>query len=224
MVPHAARSTDAVPRGPREPVVVPPEASPAPGADAKAPAEVVVLRSPNAASASSVRIALGTDARALLESRALLVEWRELEQACPWATPFQSSHFVLTWLRHYGAQFAPVVVTQRSAEGALVGLLVLAAGLQGARLVVAGAHQAEYQGWLAVPGSQEDFIVRALAAVDDALPGNDLTFKYTPPGLPVEQLLASPSFGARASLVGHKRPLLRLVESEVRESDRKSVV
>jgi CelD/BcsL family acetyltransferase involved in cellulose biosynthesis len=219
MVPHAARSTEPVARAPREGIAVP--LSPAVSAEGKAPAEVVVLRSPNTGAATGVRIALGADAWALLESHALLLEWNQLEQACPWATPFQSSHFVLTWLRHYGAQFAPVVALQRSAEGALVGLLVLAAGVQGRRLVVAGGHQAEYQGWLALPGNQDDFIVRALAAVDDALPGNDLTFKYTAPGLPVQPLLDSARFGPRATLLGHRRPLMRLSEPETKESLRK---
>ena len=221
MVPQAARTTDALARGPLEGLPVPPPPLETPGEETKAPAEVVVLRAPHAVDACGVRIALGADAWSLLESRTLLAEWKELEQACPWATPFQSSHFVATWLRHYAAQFAPVVVTERDGAGALAGLLVLAAALNGRQLVVAGGHQAEYQGWLARPQGAEQFIVRALAMVDEALPGNDLTFKYTAPGLPIEPLLASAAYAERASVVAHRRPLMRLDEAQVKESLRK---
>lgn len=170
---------------------------------------------------TGVKAALGADAWPALDSRALLVEWEALQRACPWSTPYQSSAFILTWLRHYGGQYAPVVITQRDEEGVLVGLLVLAVALDGKRLVVAGAHQAEYQGWLATPGASAAFIVRALEVVDDLLPGHDLRFKYTPPGLPLQELLASSRFGARASVVSHPRPLMHLVEDELRKSLRK---
>ena len=217
MAPVAARSTP-VP-APAEALAVP--SAPGLALDAKPAGEVVVLRSPLAPSDTGVKVALGADAWAVLDSRALLVEWEELERACPWATPYQSSAFILTWLRHYGGQFAPVVITQRGEDGALAGLLVLAAGLQGPRLVVAGAHQAEYQGWLATPQASASFIVRALAAVDELLPGNDLTFKYTPPGMPLQALLDSPEFGARSGVLVHRRPLMRLDQAEIRDSLRK---
>jgi CelD/BcsL family acetyltransferase involved in cellulose biosynthesis len=211
MAPAAARSTSPL---------APPPPAPVPSADPR-PVDIVVLRSPLAPSDTGVKVALGADAWAALESRALLVEWEALERACPWSTPYQSSAFVLAWLRHYGGQFAPVVITQRNEEGALAGLLVLGAGLQGKRLVAAGAHQAEYQGWLATPETSAGFIVQALAAVDELLPGHDLTFKYTPPGLPFQALLDSAAFGARAGVVAHRRPLMRLDEAEIAESLRK---
>ncbi len=211
MAPVAARSTSSL---------APPPPAPAQTTDPR-PVDIVVLRSPLAASDTGVKVALGADAWATLESRALLVEWEALERACPWSTPYQSSAFVLAWLRHYGGQFAPVVITQRSEQGALVGLLVLGAGLHGKRLVAAGAHQAEYQAWLATPETSAGFIVDALAAVDDLLPGHDLTFKYTPPGLPFQALLESTAFGARANVVSHRRPLMRLDAAELAGSLRK---
>jgi CelD/BcsL family acetyltransferase involved in cellulose biosynthesis len=175
----------------------------------------------NEARGTTLDVRIGDDAWALLTDALFLVDWQELERQCPWATPFQSIHFVLTWLRHYGVSYTPVVVTLRGSDGSLVGLLVLADSLIGNSLVVAGAHQAEYQAWLALPEFRRDFIVKALKALDEALPDRDLGFKYLPPELRVQDLLDLPVFHSRASLVTHSRPLIQLDEGEVEESLRK---
>lgn len=183
--------------------------------------EVLVLRPRAGAPSDAVAIRIGDKAWDLLSSPGFLLDWQDLEAACPWATPYQSSHFIVTWLRHYRARFAPVVVTLRSPEGGLSGLLVLAASLERDELVVAGAHQAEYQAWLAAPESHAEFIARAVSALDEVLPGQDLRFRYLPPGLPVRELLEQPLFAERAGLETHARPLMRLEQSAVRESLRK---
>lgn len=183
--------------------------------------EVLVLRPRAGAPSDAIGIRLGDKAWDLLASPGFVLDWQELEAACPWGTPYQSSHFVLTWLRHYRARFAPVVVTLRRPEGGLSGLLVLATSLEREALVVAGAHQAEYQAWLARPESQHDFVIRAISALDEVLPGRDLAFKYLPRGLPVRELLEVAPFRDRAALETHARPLMRLDETEVRESLRK---
>lgn len=170
---------------------------------------------------STVAVRIGDEAWALLTNATFLLDWQGLERRCAWATPFQSVHFVLTWFRHYGARYAPVVVALRGSDGSLVGLLVLASSLVENRLVVAGAHQAEYQGWLAMPEFRRAFIVQALKALDEVLPDRDLGFKYLPPGLRVDDLLEFPPFRSRASLVAHSRPLLQLDEGEAEHSLRK---
>ena len=78
---------------------------------------VLFLRPRAGLRANAVAIRVGEKAWGLLTSPGFLLDWQELEAACPWATPYQSSHFVLTWMRHYRARFAPVVVTLRSPEG-----------------------------------------------------------------------------------------------------------
>jgi len=183
--------------------------------------EVLILRPRTGLRANAVAIRVGEKAWGLLTSPGFLLDWKELEAACPWATPYQSSHFVLTWMRHYRARFAPVVVTLRSPEGGLSGLLVLAASLESDQLVVAGGHQAEYQAWLATPQCRGEFISRAISALDEVLPGHDLSFKYLPRALGTQDLLELPLVGERAGLVTHARPLMRLDEAEVRESLRK---
>ena len=180
-----------------------------------------VTAKPESAVDDVVSIQHGTDAWALLADRGLLRDWEQLASACPWATPYQSSHFVTTWLRHYRSHYSPVVLTMRARDGMLTGLLVLALSRKGRRLVVAGAHQAEYQAWLAMPHSQRDFIERAIALVDRVLPGHDLTFKYLPRGLPIEQVLDSPLFRARGGITAHSRPLMRLDRAVLEESLRK---
>lgn len=180
-----------------------------------------VTAKPDSAGDDVLSIHRGTDATELLADRAMLQDWEQLAAACPWATPYQSSHFVTTWLRHYRSRYSPVVVTMRARDGTLTGLLVLALSRQGARLVVAGAHQAEYQAWLALPRSQRGFVERAIALVDRVLPGHDLTFKYLPRGVPIEELLDLPLFRARGGITAHSRPVMRLDPAELDESLRK---
>jgi CelD/BcsL family acetyltransferase involved in cellulose biosynthesis len=180
-----------------------------------------VTAKPESAADDVVSIHQGADAWALLAERGLLRNWEELAAACPWATPYQSSYFVTTWLRHYRTRYSPVVVTMRARDGTLSGLLVLALSRNGRRLEVAGAHQAEYQAWLAKPGGQLDFIERAVALVDRVLPGHDLKFKYLPRGLPIEEIRDSTLFRARGGITAHSRPLMRLDPDQLDESLRK---
>lgn len=205
-------SSAVVLEGANEPVV---------GRAAPAPLVDPIVRAPSRPRIHALAIHRGEDAWAKLSDPAFLVEWERLGTACPWSTPCQSSHFVRTWFEHYRSRYWPIVVTLRSDDGMLVGLLALAVCLRTQRVAVAGAHQAEYQAWLATPECQREFIVRALAALDELLPGYELTFKYLPHGLPVEPLLGSPLFRSRARLVAHRRPLMRLDADELKRSLRK---
>lgn len=162
-------------------------------------------------------IRIGQQAWALLKNQIFLIDWQELERRCPWATPYQSHHFVLTWLRHYGT-FEPVVVALRGTDGSLEGLLVLGISSWDRRLVVAGGHQAEYQAWLATPEKSCDFIVRALSALDEVDRSSDLTFKYLPGGLALKDLFDRPLFHSRAGLLTHRRPLMRLDARQLQQS------
>lgn len=126
-----------------------------------------------------VAIAQGNDARARLQDPLFRAQYQQLFLACSWATAFQDIGFIDTWFAVYGERYAPVVVSAYDGD-ALTGVLVLARSHQGG-LTVAGAHQAEYQGWLS---RDDEFIVQALRAVRASFPGQDVTFRFLPPGIP----------------------------------------
>src|SRR3712207_9292996 len=57
---------------------------------------------------------------------ALEEEWEELYRHCPSATPFQSWAWLYSWWEHYGeGRYELRLVTLRSEEGLLVGLIPL---------------------------------------------------------------------------------------------------
>src|SRR5262249_30184100 len=117
-----------------------------------------------------------------------------------WETPFQSRAFVETWYRSYRSRIEPVLIF--SMDAAAPALLALANGAAG--LVVAGDHQAEYQAWLARKGDPE-FLPRALQLLKGQFAFDHLSFKYLPPGFPLE-VLPKGLFEVQRS----ERPLIRV--------------
>lgn len=130
-----------------------------------------------------VVIAQGEDARARLQDPLFRSQYQQLFSACSWATAFQDLGFIETWFAVYGDRYTPVVVSAHDGE-ALTGVLVLGRSQQGG-LTVAGAHQAEYQGWLS---RDDEFIVQALRAVRESFPAQDLTFRFLPQGIPTSAI------------------------------------
>ena len=126
-----------------------------------------------------VVIAEGEKARARLQDPLFRSQYQQLFLACSWATAFQDIGFIDTWFAVYGERYTPVVVSAHDGD-VLTGVLVLARSQQGG-LTVAGAHQAEYQGWLS---RDDEFIVQALLAVRERFPEQDVTFRFLPPGIP----------------------------------------
>lgn len=151
-----------------------------------------------------------------------LADWKQLYIACPWATPFQSPEFVIMWFDTYKGIYSPKIICLENDKQCLVGLLILAASRKNDQLVVAGAHQAEYQGWLASPDCPHDFIFKALVALMDArLAVETLKFKWLPKNTPIQFLFESKEFSKRVKLVCHQRPLMKIDSEEIEKSFRK---
>ena len=150
----------------------------------------------------------GLAAVALIKDDEFRWKWAALKGDCPWATSFQGCDFVTTWYRVYGDLYSPVIVRQIDTTGALVGLLTLAAQHFSGKLVVAGAHQAEYHGWLARPEDGDAFITQALDLLRRDYPYATLTFKTLPPNIPVGWLDTPSPWSGLALKRRHKRPLL----------------
>jgi CelD/BcsL family acetyltransferase involved in cellulose biosynthesis/RimJ/RimL family protein N-acetyltransferase len=160
----------------------------------------------------------GADAVAILRSPGFQDKWRSLFARCPWASCMQLPEYVLTWYDYYGDESEPLVLASFSASGELQGLLTLAVDKQTRLLTFAGAHQAEYQVWLAPPGEQR-FIGDALQRLGD-LGFSVLQFKYAPAGTPLEWLSQEQHRWGRTTVLDQvRRPLMRIGGAEeIRDS------
>jgi CelD/BcsL family acetyltransferase involved in cellulose biosynthesis len=142
-------------------------------------------------------------------------QWRELAAKCPWATALQSPEFACTWYECYGEVYRPVVLARFGAGGEMDGLMALAVERPSGKLTLAGAHQAEYQVWLALPGEQT-FVVECLENLRQ-LGFPSLTFTYLPPGTPLDW--RTNRWSDASTLRAVQRPLLTVDDIEaVRES------
>ena len=165
-----------------------------------------------------IRILRDDAARAFLRSDELVSEWERLHAGCPWATVFQAPGFARAWYDVYAAagdgEYRPVIVAGRDPAGRLCGLLPLAQRRGSRALVAAGAHQAEYQGWIAERDCGGDFGAAAFEALAREGLSSRLTLRYTPAGLPDEwrRERAATSGAFRAVRRPVKRPLIDLAD------------
>lgn len=166
----------------------------------------------------NVEVIRGADADARLSGDAFVADWCALRAQCPWATAYQSAGFARAWYATYRQRWEPLLVLLRGEGGALQGLMALAVAEGGPRLVAAGAHQAEYQGWICRPELADEFPPRALRALREHVPGAVLKFQYLPAGTPTAWL-AGAGPGRLYHLRRYNRPLLQFNDgSEIAES------
>jgi len=160
----------------------------------------------------TIHVARDVEASELLSTDSFQARWSKLFDACPWATAFQSPEFVLTWYEFYRKDFRPVVIWEAGEGEKLTGLLTLAACSSSGQLVMAGAHQAEYQTWLTSRES-DSFIGNALCALEGICPGGLLTFRYLPVGTPTDWINDIGGWSGRCSLESWRRPIVNLTDS-----------
>ncbi len=171
---------------------------------------------------AKVTLACGDGARALLDDPHFRSAWSALAQACPWSTPWQSLDHAEIWFSVYREAFDPLLVFQHDPAGDLVGLLVLAENRQTGDIVHVGAHQAEYQVWLATEPNADLFIQRAFGALAARYPDRRLKFQYLPSNTPLAWCRRWGWSAPRVILRRHSRPSLALgPNSRVEESLRK---
>jgi CelD/BcsL family acetyltransferase involved in cellulose biosynthesis len=169
---------------------------------------------------TSIELLEGITAFEHLVNKQFIQAWLDLYAACPWSTTYQSFGFVESWYLAYRSQFDPLLIFSRTATG-LAGLLPLAVDRESRCLTVAGAHQMDYQGWLAAPEYHKSFITSAFDALHKMHPGKSLTFRYLPPGMPVECLALNRSVISRCLLDSGIRPMMRFSGNSASSSLRK---
>ncbi len=131
-------------------------------------------------------------------------KWRTLASNCPWSTALQEPEYVCTWYPCYEEFYRPLILVRFAPDGEMDGLMALAIERASGKLTFAGAHQADYQVWLALPGEQT-FIAQALERLQQ-LGFSSLSFTYLPPGVPLEWLKAG--WSRRSTIRVEPKPLL----------------
>jgi CelD/BcsL family acetyltransferase involved in cellulose biosynthesis/ribosomal protein S18 acetylase RimI-like enzyme len=160
-----------------------------------------------------VECARGSAADLLLADEQFRRQWSELYGQCPWATAFQSPAFALAWYTAYRSRWTPLLLFSRDASGSLDGLLTLAVSSTSDKVVVAGAHQAEYHAWLCRAEACETFPPLAIEALRREIPSAVVDFRYLPPGTPAGWATAAP-WARTCLLKAHPRPLMRFGDGQ----------
>jgi len=154
----------------------------------------------------------GADALTLLGDNGFANRFAALYNACPWATSFQTIEYIRTWYESYKDAYSPLILIGEHYDGTLAGCSALAVANQAAELsiIVAGGHQAEYQGWLARPKDSSRFITAALKHLADSGYLGTLHFKYLPPEIPPDWVDDARGIVPAIQLRHHRRPLIDL--------------
>ncbi len=169
----------------------------------------------------AVTVYEGLEADKFLKRSTTPAAWDELFRSCPWSHTYQSRQFVSTWYDVYRPSYDPVLVADEPRPGLLTGLMPLARHIATGQLSPAGPQDAEYQGWLTVPGEEADFPRQALAEVTRRYPRQTLVFRYLSPGTPVGWL-SEAGHGLNIELEPWNRPLMWVSEDSAGQSLRKS--
>ncbi len=157
----------------------------------------------------SIIIKSGSEAVSLLQDISFQKKWNDLFRNCRWVTPYQSYNYISSWYEAYGRQYTPLLVFQLSRQDKLAGLLPLAIHKNKGTFEVAGAHQAEYQAWLADTSCEDTFIQKSLRTIFKEFNIEKLTFKYVLESTPLHWL-HSKTWSKHSVLKSKKRPLINL--------------
>jgi CelD/BcsL family acetyltransferase involved in cellulose biosynthesis len=175
---------------------------------------------------AKVELIQGDAAAALLRDPEFRQAWSKLASTCMWSTSCQTWAFADAWLSVYQDTHEALLVIQRNGSE-LDGLLPLAIKRASGSIVHVGAHQAEYQVWLATEPNADSFIELALDALAVAYPGKRLELQYLPPGSPISWCRNGSRWAQKVLLQEKRRPLLALgpnsaVEESLRKKSNKS--
>ena len=155
----------------------------------------------------------GSEALKCVNSEKFQSKWKSLYARCPWVTACQHPDFVAPWYGFYHTLFLPVVIFSEDDDQSLNGLLTLALNQKENKLTGAGERQAEYHGWIESSNTKNDFIWPAIEKIRARFSGVDLSFKYLPPGIPLNWISDKGNNGKLCSLRTHSRPVMQIDEA-----------
>lgn len=169
--------------------------------------------------AQPLKLLHADEALAWLNEPAHTAAWRRLHADCPWSFPSLSPDYYRIWIHHYGDIWAPLLVLAEDLTGSLLGVFPLA--ISEGLITGAGAHQAEYQGWLSDEADAVDFLDRSLQLLARAFPSHKVKLRYLVPSIPPRFIEDLCRRNPRAIPTYHPRPLMKLDGATVHKALRK---
>ena len=167
---------------------------------------------------SQVELLFDQEAYARLNDAQFIASWRTLHAKCSHATVFQHPGFVCAWYESYRPIWKPVIALAQNATGELTGLWTLAYDPSAKVLAHAGAHQAEYHAWLALPGEDAHFLASAWAKIKQQLEFKSLLFSFLLDWNLVDVLQTAEGLQGCLTAQKFSRPLLHLDPDEVKSA------
>lgn len=128
-----------------------------------------------------LRIIIGSEVLTLLRDEAFLSTWVQLANKDNKVTFAQKPGFVTTWYKEYASRYNPVLCLAYDGRDELIGLMALAKSTTDGTITHAGAHQAEYHGWIADPAIDQDFPIECLIRLKDASKKKTWQWRWLPP-------------------------------------------
>ena len=165
-----------------------------------------------------IEMYLDSQAHSALDDNSFIQEWRDLHAASAHATAYQAPTFARAWYRTYRQPWVPVIVCGLGPRGELLGLWLLAHNTSTSHLAHAGAHQAEYQVWLARREVEDEFVALAWQELKRRLSFDRLSFKYLPSVKCAQTLLRVESTVSAVTVTVQPRPLIRLDPQDIQAS------
>lgn len=162
---------------------------------------------------ATVELKRGDVLRSWLNAPGNLDFWDALYDRCTWSTPFLSRQFFCAWTACYRDAHEPLLVLGKDTQGAIVAVMPLAR-LNGS-ITGAGAHQAEYQGWLSDENVAVRFFKEALTCIAETFPRARLSFKFLAPKLPRQIWEGISQSDPRIVPHENVRPLVRLDDKTI---------
>src|SRR5690606_24305185 len=166
-----------------------------------------------------IKLLVGNEVMDLIFDPVFQNSWNILFQSCPWATVFQSPEFVTEWYSLYQHSYNPILIYAYS-EGRLTGMLALAGGNNGKRIMAAGRNEAHYQGWISEDDNKESFMIEALEEFRKVYKREDINLTHLPPNAPMDWI-HDHHLGFYCNLKPFLRPLIKLDRSTVDQLMRK---
>lgn len=166
----------------------------------------------------SIELVTGSAVIMLLNDPGFQKSWDLLFESCPWATVFQGRPFITAWYQAYQEEHFPILITA-VVSGQLKGALPLALLNTSAdddhftgkgKITGAGHYDGLYQTWLTAPSDGDVFIKKALAGLLKKFPGHPISFRFLPPGTPLNWIKEDKQWRQYSIVQTHARPLIHL--------------